>query len=130
MKNMIMKKYIGLSVLALGLGLTSCSDSFLDQTPDERVELSSVDDIVMLLGTAYSTGNYGWICEVSSDNIVDINAPYMATQSNGDELEVRFNLTSYNRMDDEAYCFEPVRSSTGKGIWLTQNVEYVATPPN
>ena len=110
---MIMKKYIGLSVLALGLGLTSCSDSFLDQTPDERVELSSVDDIVMLLGTAYSTGNYGWICEVSSDNIVDINAPYMATQSNGDELEVRFNLTSYNRMDDEAYCFEPVRSSTG-----------------
>ena len=107
-----MKKYIGLSILALALGLTSCSDSFLDKTPDERVELTSVDDVVMLLGTAYSTANYGWICEISSDNIIDINAPYMATQSNGDELEVRFNLTSYNRMDDEAYRFEPVRSST------------------
>ena len=109
---MIMKKYIGLSILALGLGLTSCSDSFLDKTPDERVELTNVDDVVMLLGTAYSTANYGWICEISSDNIIDINAPYMATQSNGDELEVRFNLTSFNRMDDEAYRFEPVRSST------------------
>lgn len=109
---MNMKKYIGISILALGLGLTSCSDSFLDQTPDERVELTNVNDVVMLLGTAYSTGNYGWICEISSDNIVDINAPYKATQSNGDELEVRYNLTSYNRMDDEAYCFEPVRSST------------------
>ena len=107
-----MKKYIGLSIFALALGLTSCSDSFLDKTPDERVELTSVDDVVMLLGTAYSTANYGWICEISSDNIIDINAPYMATQNNGDELEVRFNLTSYNRMDDEAYRFEPVRSST------------------
>jgi hypothetical protein len=107
-----MKKYIGLSILALALGLTSCSDSFLDKTPDERVELTNVSDVVKLLGTAYSTANYGWICEISSDNIIDINAPYMATQNNGDELEVRFNLTSYNRMDDEAYRFEHVRSST------------------
>ena len=107
-----MKKYIGISILALGLGLTSCSDSFLDKTPDERVELTSVDDVVMLLGTAYSETNYGWMCEVSSDNIIDINAPFKATQSGGDEIEVRFNLTSYNRMDDEAFCFEPVKSST------------------
>ena len=83
-----MKKYIGISIFALGLGLTSCSD-FLDKTPDERVELTSVDDIVMLLGTAYSDANYGWLCEISSDNIIDINAPFKATQSNGDEIEVR-----------------------------------------
>ena len=69
-----MKKYIGLSILALGMSLTSCSD-FLDKAPDERVELNNVEDIVMLLGTAYSNSNYGWMCEISSDNIIDINAP-------------------------------------------------------
>lgn len=114
-----MKKYIGISIFALGLGLTSCSD-FLDKTPDERVELTSVDDIVMLLGTAYSDANYGWLCEISSDNIIDINAPFKATQSNGDEIEVRFNLNSYGLEDDEAYQFKPVSinsSDTPAEIW-------------
>lgn len=115
----MMKKYIGLSLLALMMGLTSCSD-FLDKAPDERVELTTNDDIVMLLGTAYSNANYGWMCEISSDNIIDINAPFMATQSNGDEIEVRFNLTSYDLMDDEAYQFQRVSvngSDTPAEIW-------------
>lgn len=93
--------------------LTSCSEDFLDKIPDERVEINNVDQVIQLLSSGYSTTNYGWICEVSSDNVVDVNAPYMATQSNGSEIEVRYNLNSYDRMDEEAYCFEPVRSSTG-----------------
>jgi len=116
---MNMKKYIGLSILALGMSLTSCSD-FLDKAPDERVELNNVEDIVMLLGTAYSNSNYGWMCEISSDNIIDINAPYMATQSSGEEIEVRFNLTSYDLMDDEAYQFKAVstnNSDSPADIW-------------
>ena len=114
-----MKKYISLFILSLGMTLTSCDD-FLDKVPDERVELTSVDDVVMLLGTAYSTSNYGWLCEISSDNIIDINAPYKATQSNGSEIEVRFNLTSYGLMDDEAYQFQRVStndSDTPADIW-------------
>ena len=95
-----MKKYIGISIFALGFGLTSCSD-FLDKAPDERVELVNVDDVVMLLGTAYSDANYGWLCEISSDNIIDVNAPYLSTQSSGNEIEVRFNLNSYGLEDDE-----------------------------
>ena len=35
------------------------------------------------------------------NNIIDINAPFKATQSNGDEIEVRFNLNSYGLEDDE-----------------------------
>lgn len=99
--------------MALVMGLTSCSDSFLDKAPDERVELTSVGDVVQLLSTAYSTGNYGWLCDLSSDNNIDLNADFMSTQSNGDEVPVRFNLTAYNRMDEEIFRFEPVRSSTG-----------------
>ena len=117
MKNM--KKYISLSILALSMSFASCSD-FLDKTPDERVELVKVDDVVMLLGTAYSDANYGWMCEISSDNIIDINAPFMATQSGGNEIEVRFNLTSYDLMDDEAYQFKPVSTNSSDSpasIW-------------
>ena len=109
-KNMLIAGLVGCGGAAL---LTSCSDSFLDQAPDERVEIKDVKQVRMLLGTAYSTSNYHWLCEMSSDNIVDINATFMATQSNGNEIPVRFNLTSYDRMDDELYCFEPVKSSTG-----------------
>ncbi len=106
-----MKKHIALFLGMLTVvGMTSCSD-FLDKEPDERVTLVSTEDAQKLLGTAYNTGNYGWMCEISSDNIIDINAPYLATQSDGKEIEVRFNLTSYDRMDDEAYCFNPVKSS-------------------
>ncbi len=111
-------------VVGLMFCTTGCSDSFLDQTPDERVELNSVEQVVQLLGTAYSTGNYGWLCELSSDNIIDINAPFLATQSNGSQVLVHYNLNSYGRMDDEAYRFEPVKSSTDSdsptSIWENQ----------
>ena len=100
------------AALVATTALTACSDDFLDHEPDERVQLTTEQQLMQLLSSAYSYGNYGWICEISSDNIVDINARYQATQSNGDEIWVRFNLNSYNRMDDEMYAFEPVRSST------------------
>lgn len=113
-----MKRYIkSLSVffaaITVMFSMTGCSDSFLDQTPDERVELTTVDQVIQLLATAYPQGNYGWLCEISSDNIIDINAPFLATQSNGSEVLVHYNLNSYERMDDEAYRFEPIKSSTG-----------------
>ena len=112
-KNRLYTLFTAGCAVAATLTTGACSDDFLDHDPDERVQIVSVEQVMELLGTAYSTSNYGWICEISSDNIVDINAPYMATQSNGTEVKVRFNLNSYGRMDDELFCFEPVRSSTG-----------------
>ncbi len=114
-------RFVTIACCSIAMLMSSCTDSFLDKVPDERVELINEDQVLQLLGTAYSTGNYGWVCEASSDNIIDINAPYRATQSNGTQVDVRFNLTSYNRMDEELYCFEPVKSSTGNdspsSIW-------------
>lgn len=107
-----MKTIRFIALVSVMMFLVSCSDSFLDKVPDERVELTNEDQVMQLLGTAYSTANYGWLCEASSDNIIDINSPYKATQSNGTQVDVRFNLTSYNRMDEELYCFQPVKSST------------------
>lgn len=107
-RDMKTVKYITFVMATAGLTLTSCD---LDHEPDERVNMVETNQVIQLLSTAYSDGNYGWICEASSDNIVDINAPYMATQSNGTEIEVRYNKSSAERMDDELYRFEPVKSS-------------------
>lgn len=98
---------------ALVASFSSCSDSFLDKEQDERVDIVRLDQVTQLLATAYSTGNYGWLSELSSDNIIDINSRFLAPQSNGDDVMAHFNLTSYERADDEAFRFEPVRSSTG-----------------
>lgn len=111
MTNKNISKFI-VGCLVGSAALTSCSDSFLDKIPDERVEINTVDQVIQLLSSGYCATNYGWVCEASSDNVVDVNAPYMATQSDGKEIEVRYNLNSYDRMDEEIYCFEPVRSST------------------
>lgn len=108
---MKLSKYKLFLYSAAVLAMTSCND-FLDQLPDERVDRLDEEQVVKLLTTAYTTGNYGWICEIASDNVIDINAPYMATQSNGDEIRVYYNLGSYGREDDEAFRFEPVKSST------------------
>ena len=106
-----MKKLLYGALSVVMMTAVGCSD-FLDQSPDERVEITNLDQVIQLIGSAYSTGNYGWLCELSRDNILDVNAPFLATQSNGSEVLVHYNLGAYNRMDDEAYRFEPVKSST------------------
>lgn len=53
---MKLKHYIYLSAVAL-VGLTSCSDSFLDHNPDERVEIDNPTKVVQLLNSAYPDCN-------------------------------------------------------------------------
>lgn len=96
----------------LVLGLSSCGDDFLDQQPDERVVIESEDQVVDLLKTSYMQSNYGWLCELMSDNFIDNNAPHEPANPNQSTIAY-FNLNSYERADDEAFKFEPVKSSTG-----------------
>ncbi len=118
----INKLYILILVLT-GALLNSCSDSFLDQQPDERVEIDTEDKVVMLLVSAYPTSNWGWIAELSSDNIIDNNAPHDAynKSSSSSTKQVHYNLSSYGRMDDELFKFEECKSSTStdspSSIW-------------
>ena len=39
-RKMIMKKYIGLSILAFSFGMTSCND-YLDKMPDDRATVDT-----------------------------------------------------------------------------------------
>ncbi len=105
-------KYIStLAVASLALG--ACSDSFLDTPTDTRVELKSTEQLSMLMNSAYPATNYAWPLELMSDNMEDLNSP--------DENGLRYNLTPYDRGDDEMFRWEQCVSSTDtdtpSGIW-------------
>lgn len=116
-------KYISLPVAALAtaVSMSSCSD-FLDKEPDMRVELKTTDQVAQLLTTAYPIGNYGWMCELSSDNLADNQAPHASADANS-KGDVYYNLAAYDRGDDEAFRFEQVKSNTNTDspsmVWQT-----------
>lgn len=86
-----MNKYIGISVIAVGLGLTSCGD-FLDKLPDDRADINSTDKVTQLLTSAYATNNSIVMAEMASDNAMD----------NG-------SLFTYDdRMQEESYLWQPI----------------------
>lgn len=105
-------KYIAFAFGTSAFILSGCSDSFLDKTPDERVEINTPTKCVQLLNTAYPEGSYGWVCEISSDNIADNNAPHYPSNPNAKQILTHYNLGTYDRTDDEMYRFEPGVSST------------------
>lgn len=111
-----MIKHIKYTSLALGLLLlsaTSCSD-FLDQEPDERVEVQTEDQLGQLLVSAYMGYNYGLMTELYSDNLIDVNAPRKSLDSGKENTSnVYYNLTAYDKGDDEAFKFEQVKSNSG-----------------
>ena len=95
-------RYLIMAGAAL-LGLASCSD-FLDKPSDTRVTLTNTEQLRMLMTSAYPSYNYALICELSTDNFIDNNAPGVDG--------VRYNLNAYNRNDDEAFAWEDIRSQS------------------
>ena len=72
-----MKKYIGFSIMALALGLTSCN-KFLDKMPDNRAEVDSETKVQNILVEAYPQNDYIQVNELLSDNV----DRYMANNPN------------------------------------------------
>lgn len=102
-------KYI--LIIALVSSFASCSD-FLDQLPDERTELDSEDKITQLLMTSYPIASYSWVCELSSDNLIDNQAPHMPSGPWDKQVLSYYNYSAFDRMDDELYRFDPANSAT------------------
>lgn len=112
-KNMMMKKNILRisSVFAVALMMTACSD-FLDKIPDERTELRTENNIVDLLKGSYPATNYQYVCELSSDNLIDNNAPHLPSGPWDKQVENHYNYPSSSRWTDELFRFEPAGSAT------------------
>lgn len=63
------KKYI--TIVALYILSSMGCKKFLEQTPDQRTKLNSVDKVAELLTSAYPEANYIAFTESSSDNVED-----------------------------------------------------------
>ena len=88
-------------LVAILIFATSCSD-FLDTTPDNRTDLKTPEQVGELLTSAYPTSNIAMLCELSSDNFVDNNAP--------DDNGFHYLLDSEERIHDETFAWEDVVS--------------------
>lgn len=105
-------KYIRYTLAAaMAVTFASCSD-FLDQLPDERTELDTEAKIEQLLMTSYPLANYSWVCELSSDNLIDNQAPHLPSGPWDPQVLGHYNYSAYDRMDDELFRFEPANSAT------------------
>ena len=104
-------RYIFMSALA-ALALSSCSDSFLDHPADNRTEIDSEDKVIKLLSSSYPTANYMWVCELSSDNFIDNQAPHLPTKTWDPQILSHYNYPSYDRADDQLFRFEPATMAT------------------
>lgn len=110
----IMKSY-RYKILAFGMalaGMASCSDSFLDKVPDERTEIDSPNKVVQLLVSAYPDYCPAWVGEISSDNLIDNQAPHMPSSPNSEQIEAYYNYSSYGKWDDELFKFQPASNAT------------------
>lgn len=106
-----MKKYIGFSIIALGLTLTSCDD-WLDKLPDNRMELQTPSDVSNLLVSAYPSAHPAYLLEMYSDNTDDCVNPSWSEAS-------RFQAQAYNWED----ITETGNDETPQQLW---NSHYIA----
>lgn len=98
-------KFQILAAAALAMGMQSCED-FLDKLPDDRTEIDSVDKVHKLLMTAYPAGNFSWLCEMSSDNLIDNQTPHLPSLPNKKQVTTYYNYAPYDRWEDELYRFD------------------------
>lgn len=92
--NKDMKKLIGLMMLLFAA--TSCDD-YLEETPDNRVELNTLDKAAQLLTSAYSQGGYNFV-EWMGD---------MVTYTRGTTKEDQHNQSYQWQVVDELFQDSP-----------------------
>ena len=102
-----------MAAFATVFSLTACSD-FLDKQPDERKELETENDVVDLLKGSYPDANYQFLCELSSDNLIDNNAPHLPSNPNDKQIENHYNYATYGSSiwHNELFRFEPANTAT------------------
>ena len=86
---------------------------FLDKNPDMRATIDTKEKVQLLLVSAYTKANFGAICEFSSDQVIDNNAPDKTGHCN--------SLQPLDKMYDEIFAWEVIKSDgsqdSPKYIW-------------
>lgn len=92
------KHFIIVITALLWLHFTSCK-KFLEESPDNRAELSTVDNIAKLVATAYPNAPYAPLGEMYSDNVSD-KGPYASSVN----LDAPFpQLYKFEDIENDSY---------------------------
>ena len=106
-----MKKINIFIIATLTLALTGCD--FLDKNPDMRATIDTKEKVQLLLVSAYTRANSGAICEFSSDQVIDNDAPNSTGHA--------YSLNPLDKMYDEIFAWETIKSDgnqdSPKYIW-------------
>jgi len=109
----IMKKNTLYTIIIAAACINLGACNFLDKNPDMRATIDTKDKVRLLLVSAYADANSLPIMEMSSDNIIDNNAP--------DSKGHCRSMNSLGKMYDEMFAWEQVVSSgeqdSPKYIW-------------
>ena len=98
-----------ISALA-GLTLTACND-FLDELPDDRIEIDKVEKVEALLASAYPADTYVRLAELASDNVDDLNGDL-----NG----------NYDRFSEQCYRWQEITESDNENAAMVWQGHYAA----
>ncbi len=93
-----------------GLTLTACND-FLDELPDDRIEIDKVEKVEALLTSAYPADSYVRLAELASDNVDDLNGDL-----NG----------NYDRFSEQCYRWQEITESDNENAAMVWQGHYAA----
>ncbi|MCR4917043.1 MAG: RagB/SusD family nutrient uptake outer membrane protein [Prevotella sp.] len=93
-----------------GLTLTACND-FLDELPDDRIEIDKVEKVEALLASAYPADSYVRLAELASDNVDDLNGDL-----NG----------NYDRFSEQCYRWQEITESDNENAAMVWQGHYAA----
>ncbi|SMC79437.1 RagB/SusD family nutrient uptake outer membrane protein [Pedobacter nyackensis] len=112
-------KYI-VSLIGASVLFSSC-EKYLDQSPDMRAEINSIDKVGQLLVSAYPKYNYLAIAETYSDNVVDkgfgvghINEPFVSLyawediEDNGNNTPIQYWNACYTAINNANQALEAI----------------------
>lgn len=86
----------------LGVAMLTASCSILDTNPDTRTTIDSKKKVQLLLGSAFSEANPNVIAELSSDNMIDNNAPTASGQV--------YTIGTWNQVCHQLFAFQDVNT--------------------
>ena len=93
-----------------GLTLASCND-FLDELPDDRIEIDNVEKVEALLVSAYPGDTFVRLTELASDNVDDLNGDL-----NG----------NYDRFSEQCYRWQEITEEDNENAAMVWQGHYAA----
>ncbi|MBQ6033192.1 MAG: RagB/SusD family nutrient uptake outer membrane protein, partial [Prevotella sp.] len=121
----MMKKYIILSIIALGMCLTSCDD-YLDKLPDDRAEMDSQDKVTQLLVSAYLSHSPNFLFLMSSDDVDDNGKVYSAQQNQ--EQMYRWQTVEGRNNDDPRSLWQDYYEKAATANLALATIEKMGNP--